>query len=32
MSAEPTDLRIEFERELDRGEAAAIAHAVDVDA
>ncbi|WP_179234047.1 hypothetical protein [Halorubrum halodurans] len=32
VSPEPTDLRIEFERELDRGEAAAIAYAVDVDA
>jgi predicted nucleic acid-binding protein len=32
VSPEPTDLRIEFERELDRGEAAAIAYAIDVDA
>ena len=29
---EPTDLRVEFERELDHGEAAAIAHAIDIDA
>jgi len=32
VSPEPTDLRTEFERELDRGEAAAIAYAVDIDA
>jgi len=32
VSPEPTDLRIEFERELDRGEAAAIAYAIDIDA
>ncbi|MFC5134824.1 MULTISPECIES: DUF3368 domain-containing protein [Haloferacaceae] len=32
VSSEPTDLRTEFERELDRGEAAAIAYAVDIDA
>jgi predicted nucleic acid-binding protein len=31
VSPEPTDLRIEFERELDRGEAAAIAYAIDAD-
>ncbi|WP_233255117.1 DUF3368 domain-containing protein [Halopenitus persicus] len=32
VSPEPTDLRTEFERQLDRGEAAAIAYAIDVDA
>jgi predicted nucleic acid-binding protein len=32
VSPEPTDLRIEFERELDHGEAAAIAYAIDIDA
>ena len=32
VSPEPTDLRTEFERELDRGEAAAIAYAIDIDA
>ena len=32
VSPEPTELRTEFERELDRGEAAAIAYAIDVDA
>ncbi|GAA0547832.1 DUF3368 domain-containing protein [Halorubrum ejinorense] len=32
VSPEPTELRTEFERELDRGEAAAIAHAIDIDA
>ena len=32
MSPEPTELRTEFERELDRGEAAAIAYAIDIDA
>lgn len=31
-SPEPTELRREFERELDRGEAAAIAYAIDIDA
>jgi predicted nucleic acid-binding protein len=32
VSPEPTELRTEFERELDRGEAAAIAYAIDIDA
>ena len=32
VSPEPTDLRIEFKRELARGEAAAIAYAIDIDA
>jgi len=32
VSPEPTDLRTEFERELDSGEAAAIAYAIDIDA
>ncbi len=32
VSLEPTDLRTEFERELDSGEAAAIAYAIDIDA
>ena len=32
VSPEPTGLLTEFERELDRGEAAALAHAIDIDA
>ncbi|GAB6878266.1 DUF3368 domain-containing protein [Halorubrum gandharaense] len=32
VSANSTDLLTEFNRELDRGEAAALAHAVDIDA
>ena len=32
MSPEPTELRTEFERELDRGEATAIAYAIDINA
>ena len=32
VSPEPTDLLTEFERELDRGEAAALAYATDIDA
>ena len=32
LSPEPTELRTEFERELDRGEATAIAYAIDINA
>jgi len=32
VEPDPTDLRTELDRELDRGEAAALAHAVDIDA
>ncbi|WP_280537282.1 DUF3368 domain-containing protein [Halopenitus sp. POP-27] len=32
VSPKPTELRTEFERQLDRGEAAAIAYAIEVDA
>lgn len=32
VSPEPTDLRTEFARQLDRGEAAALAYAIDIDA